>query len=30
VLSLLAYAQSEDLAVPNSAIQKLVELIYGG
>ncbi|HJP67079.1 MAG TPA: nucleotidyltransferase [Actinomycetota bacterium] len=30
ILSLLAYAQSEDLAVPNTAIQKLVELIYGG
>jgi predicted nucleotidyltransferase len=29
ILSLLAYAQSEDLAVPNSAIQKLVEVIYG-
>jgi predicted nucleotidyltransferase len=30
MLSLLVYAQSEDLAVPNSAIQKLFELIYGG
>ena len=30
VLSLLIYAQSEDLPVPNSAIQQLYETVYGG
>jgi hypothetical protein len=30
VLSLLIYAQSDDLAVPNTAIQQLYESVYGG
>jgi hypothetical protein len=30
ILSLLIYAQSEDLAVPNSVIEKLFHSVYGG
>lgn len=30
ILSLLIYGQSEDLPVPNSAIQQLYEVVYGG
>jgi predicted nucleotidyltransferase len=30
VLSLLAYAQSDDLVVPDSAIRALFDMIYGG
>ena len=30
ILSLLIYAQSEDLPVPNTAIQQLYEVVYGG
>jgi predicted nucleotidyltransferase len=30
ILSLLVYAQSDDLSVPNSAIQELYDTVYGG